>query len=111
MASGAGLRRLTDRTVSLEDVFLEVGHVTEPDRRRAPPASSTAATAPTTGPRTGVRGAMRSLVRHSVQRVLGLKRTAWTKVLPILTIFIAYVPAIVFVGVAVLIKDRFAPKA
>jgi len=25
VASGAGLRRLTNRTVSLEDVFLEVG--------------------------------------------------------------------------------------
>jgi len=46
---------------------------------------------------------MRSLIRHSVQRVLGLKRNVWTKVLPFLTIFFAYVPAIVFVGVAVLV--------
>ncbi len=65
---------------------------------------------PYDGPRTGIRGAMRSLVRHSVQRVLGLKRNVWTKVLPFLTIFFAYVPAIVFVGVAVLLKDRFATE-
>jgi len=65
---------------------------------------------PYDGPRTGARGAMRSLVRHSVQRVLGLKRNVWTKVLPFLTIFFAYVPAIVFVGIAVLLKDRFTTE-
>jgi ABC-2 type transport system permease protein len=59
------------------------------------------------GPRLGARGAMRSLVRHSVQRVLGLKRTFWNKILPFGAIFIAYVPAIAFVGVAALLKDRF----
>ncbi len=57
------------------------------------------------GPRLGVRGAVRSLTKHSVQRVLGFKRVAWAKVLPILTIFLAYVPAIVFVGASVLIDD------
>jgi ABC-2 type transport system permease protein len=65
---------------------------------------------PYAGPRLGVQGAMRSLIRHSVQRVLGLKRNAWNKVLPFLTIFFAYVPAIVFVGAAVLLKDRFATR-
>jgi len=60
------------------------------------------------GPRLGARGAMRSLVRHSVQRVLGLKRTFWNKILPFGAIFIAYVPAIAFVGVAALLKDRLA---
>ena len=65
---------------------------------------------PYEGPRRGARGAMRSLIRHSVQRVLGLKRNVWTKVLPFLTIFFSYVPAIVFVGVAVLLKDRFATE-
>jgi len=58
-----------------------------------------------TGERTGSRGAVRSLVRHSVQRVLGIKRNAWTKVLPFATIFMAYVPAIVFVGITVLVDD------
>jgi len=50
---------------------------------------------------------MRSLVRHSVQRVLGLKRTFWNKILPWGAIFIAYVPAIAFVGIAALLKERF----
>jgi ABC-2 type transport system permease protein len=58
-----------------------------------------------TGPRLGVPGAVRSLTRHSVQRVLGFKRVPWAKVLPLLTIFLAYVPAIVFVGASVLIGD------
>ena len=62
------------------------------------------------GPRLGVRGAMRSLVRHTVQRVLGLKRTFWNKILPGLTIFLAYVPAIVFVGVATLLKSRLVAR-
>jgi ABC-2 type transport system permease protein len=37
--------------------------------------------------------------------VLGIKRNAWTKVLPFATIFMAYVPAIVFVGITVLVDD------
>lgn len=61
-----------------------------------------------TGERTGTSGAVRSLVKHSVQRVLGIKRNAWTKVLPFATAFLAYVPAIVFVGVTVLIDDLLA---
>jgi ABC-2 type transport system permease protein len=57
------------------------------------------------GPRLGVRGAMRSLVVHSIQRALGLKRPVWQKLLPALAVFIAYVPAIVFVGLAVFLSD------
>jgi ABC-2 type transport system permease protein len=57
------------------------------------------------GARLGVPGAVHSLTKHSVQRVLGFKRVAWAKVLPLLTIFLAYVPAIVFVGASVLIDD------
>lgn len=57
------------------------------------------------GPRTGVRGAVRSLVVHSTQRALGLKRPVWQKLLPLLAVFIAYVPAIVFVGISVLLPD------
>ncbi len=62
------------------------------------------------GPRLGTRGAVVSLIRHSVQRVLGLKRTFWNKILPFGAIFLAYVPAIVFVGAAVFLKDRFANR-
>lgn len=57
------------------------------------------------GPRRGVRGAMRSLTVHSMQRALGLKRPVWQKLLPILGIVIAYVPATVFVGLAVFLQD------
>jgi ABC-2 type transport system permease protein len=57
------------------------------------------------GHRTGVAGSFRTLVVHSMQRALGLKRSAAQKLLPGLAVFIAYVPAIVFVGLTVLIQD------
>jgi ABC-2 type transport system permease protein len=57
------------------------------------------------GRRTGTSGAFRSLLVHSMQRALGLKRSAAQKLLPALSVFIAYVPAIVFVGLTVLIQD------
>lgn len=63
-----------------------------------------------TGPRRGTSGAVRSLVVHSMQRALGLKRSVWQKVLPALSIFIAYVPAIVFVGLTVFIKDTLVNR-
>lgn len=52
------------------------------------------------GPRAGVGWAMTSLGIHAVQRVLGLKRAAKHKVLPAIVILIAFVPAIVFMGMA-----------
>ena len=58
------------------------------------------------GERSGVAGAIRSVVRHSVQRGLGLRRSIWAKVPPVLTAFIAYVPAIIFVGVVALVPAR-----
>lgn len=57
------------------------------------------------GRRTGTMGAFRALVAHSMQRALGLRRPATQKILPAIAVFIAYVPAIVFVGLSVLIKD------
>lgn len=57
------------------------------------------------GERTGVRGAVGAVVRHSIQRALGMRRGAWAKVLPVVTVAIAYVPAIVFVGVVALLPD------
>lgn len=56
------------------------------------------------GKRRGVRGAVRSLTVHSVQRALGLKRPVSAKFFPVLSAFIAYVPALVFVGIAALAK-------
>lgn len=63
------------------------------------------------GPRTGRRGAFLALVVHSMQRALGLRRSAAQKVLPGLTVAIAYVPAIVFVGMSVLLKDTLLANA
>ena len=59
-----------------------------------------------TGPRTGVSGAMRTVVRQSIQRSLGLRRSPWAKILPIATVLISYVPAIVFIGQVALIPEE-----
>jgi ABC-2 type transport system permease protein len=63
------------------------------------------------GPRTGMKGAVIAVVLHSIQRALGLRRSIWAKLLPIAAAAIAYIPAIVFVGIVALVKfdqaDRF----
>ncbi len=66
------------------------------------------------GRRTGVRGAMAGVFRSTVQRALGMRRTFWAKVLPIACVAMAYIPAIVFVGIVALfpaddIKDLVLP--
>ena len=66
------------------------------------------------GPRTGLPGAVRSVVRYSVRHTLGLGRPARHKILPWLAVVIALVPAVVFVGLAVvldvdLITDEILP--
>ena len=66
------------------------------------------------GPRTGLPGAVRSVVRYSVRHTLGLGRTARHKILPWLAVAIALVPAVVFVGLAVvldidIIEDEILP--
>ncbi|MBW3574694.1 MAG: ABC transporter permease [Actinobacteria bacterium] len=58
------------------------------------------------GERRGVAGAVRSLAWHSALRALGLRRSLWAKLLPLLSVGIAYVPAIVFVGVAALLPEQ-----
>lgn len=58
------------------------------------------------GERTGVRGAIWSLARHSIARGLGLRRTIWAKALPVVAAAIAFIPAIVFVGIVALIPAR-----
>ena len=62
------------------------------------------------GPRLGVPASVRSLAIHSIRRGLGLRRTFWAKLLPIATVVIAYVPAIVFVGIAALIPDEITDE-
>lgn len=54
------------------------------------------------GLRQGPGHAVRSLVAHTLRRILGLRRPARSKVLPVMTIVFAYLPAIVFVGVVAL---------
>ena len=56
------------------------------------------------GERTGQLGAIWALVRHSTQRAFGLRRTLWAKLLPLACAAIAFVPAIVFVGIVALVK-------
>ncbi len=57
------------------------------------------------GPRSGVGGAIRSLAWQSMRAALGLGRLARYKIFPFAAVFIAYVPAIVFVGLAVVIPE------
>ena len=57
------------------------------------------------GERSGVAGAIRSVAWQSIRATLGLGRLARHKMFPLLAVAIAYVPAIVFVGAAVLIPD------
>lgn len=52
------------------------------------------------GPRHGPGRAMVNLCYHTIQRVLGLKRSNWQKVLPAISLLIAFIPAIVFIGIA-----------
>jgi ABC-2 type transport system permease protein len=58
------------------------------------------------GERLGQAAAIRSLWRHTVQRVMGLRRSARHKILPFLSVIIAYLPAVAFIGIlALLPKD------
>lgn len=54
------------------------------------------------GPRTGVRGAMRAVAVQTAQRALGIRRSIWAKLFPVLVIAFSYIPAVVFVGVVAL---------
>lgn len=54
------------------------------------------------GVRQGPGHAVRSLIAHTLRRILGLRRPARSKVLPVMSIVFAYLPAIVFVGVVAL---------
>ena len=58
------------------------------------------------GPRLGPRHATWTLARHTFERILGLRRPARYKVLPVLTLVIAYLPAIAFIGAIALLPSR-----
>lgn len=55
------------------------------------------------GDRTTVAGSMRAVWVVSVQRALGLRRKFRFKVVPLITILFAYVPALIFLGISVLL--------
>jgi len=58
------------------------------------------------GPRLGPRHAVWTLTRHTFERIMGLKRPARYKVLPVLTLVIAYLPAVAFIGAIALVPSR-----
>jgi ABC-2 type transport system permease protein len=55
-----------------------------------------------TGHREGQGHAIRSVIAHTLRRILGLRRPARAKILPLLSIVFAYLPATVFVGIIAL---------
>lgn len=57
------------------------------------------------GPRFGLAHTVRAATLHGIQRVLGIKRTIWQKIVPVGAIAMAYIPAIVFVGLAALLTE------
>ena len=57
------------------------------------------------GDRSGVPGAVRSVAWHTMRSILGLGRPARHKVFPIIVVVIAFIPAVAFLGLAVLIGD------
>ena len=60
---------------------------------------------PYRGARLGVRHSVWALARHTFERIMGLKRPARYKVLPFLSVIIAYLPAIAFIGIVALIPN------
>jgi len=57
---------------------------------------------PYRGIRLGVRHSVWALARHTLERIMGLKRPARYKALPFLSVVIAYLPAIAFIGIVAL---------
>ncbi len=63
------------------------------------------------GRRSGVPGAIRSVSWESTRATLGLGRPARNKIFPVIAVVIAYLPAVVFIGIAVLIpSDILEPE-
>jgi ABC-2 type transport system permease protein len=63
------------------------------------------------GRRSGVAGAIRSVSWESIRATLGLGRPARNKIFPVISIVIAYLPAVVFIGIAVLVpSDILEPE-
>jgi ABC-2 type transport system permease protein len=63
---------------------------------------------PYRGTRLGLPHSVWALTRHSMERILGLKRPARYKILPFAAIAVAYLPAIAFVGIVALVPNNRA---
>ncbi len=57
------------------------------------------------GDRSGVVGAVRSVAWHTVRSILGLGRKGRHKVFPVIVLVVAFVPAIAFLAISVLLGD------
>lgn len=57
------------------------------------------------GIRLGRVASLRTVWWYSIQRMLGIRRPVWAKLLPAAVVFISYIPAIVFVGIVALAKN------
>jgi ABC-2 type transport system permease protein len=62
------------------------------------------------GPRVGLLGSIWSVTWQSIRATLGLGRPARHKIFPVAAVVIAYLPAVVFVGVSILIGDVLDPN-
>ena len=60
------------------------------------------------GARLGPGSSTATLYRHTLYRVLGIQRGARAKILPILTLAFAYLPAIAFIGIAAFLPKKIA---
>jgi ABC-2 type transport system permease protein len=60
---------------------------------------------PYRGVRLGVSHSVWALARHTAERIMGLKRPARYKVLPFVTVAIAYLPAVAFIGIVALVPN------
>lgn len=60
------------------------------------------------GPRSGVGSSMRAVAVATIQRALGLRRKFRFKIVPLVTIFFSYVPALIYLGLAVLLPTELA---
>lgn len=60
--------------------------------------------------RQGVATSMTALGRHTMRRILGLRRPHRYKILPVIILGIAYLPSIAFLGLAAMIPEQMADQ-
>lgn len=66
--------------------------------------------APYDGPREVPGGAIRAVWADSTRRALGIRRSVGAKVIPIGTLVLTFIPAVVFVGLAALLPDNLVTE-